>query len=221
MTNRVLYVEATPAHTEPLFRRAGGKLGRAVRLAVAGAAMGVTVLPGTAAAATPEPCQRPWRSVSATFVLGDPTATYSFFGGTYAGAEGIAYKMTGEFPHSTTFTFSGYDDYDFIPSGDGYVLNDADIVPDPGSINPFQVGSLVNGTPRNYTAYFWPDSIPVPEDLENVFKLFFRSSKSSEGTGIGLDLVNRIIKHHEGDIKVNSKPGMTAFNICIPIDNQK
>ena len=32
-----------------------------------------------------------------------------------------------------------------------------------------------------------------------------------------LDLVNRIIKRHKGEIKVHSKPGRTEFHICLPI----
>ena len=42
-----------------------------------------------------------------------------------------------------------------------------------------------------------------------------------EGTGIGLDLVNRVIKHHKGEIKVNSIPGRTEFIICIPVTEIK
>ena len=49
-----------------------------------------------------------------------------------------------------------------------YVINDTQIVPDPGSVNPFVPGTRVEGTPRNYTVYLWPDSIPVPAGLKNV-----------------------------------------------------
>src|SRR5204862_7116091 len=56
-----------------------------------------------------------------------------------------------------------------------------------------------------------------PEILSRVFDPFFTTKKVGEGTGIGLDLVNRIIKHHKGEIKVSSVPGRTAFDICIPL----
>lgn len=55
-----------------------------------------------------------------------------------------------------------------------------------------------------------------PEILSRIFDPFFTTKKVGEGTGIGLDLVNRIIKHHNGEIKVSSKPGRTEFLICIP-----
>ena len=56
-----------------------------------------------------------------------------------------------------------------------------------------------------------------PEIISRIFDPFFTTKKVGEGTGIGLDLVNRIIKHHNGEIKVNSIPGRTEFLICIPV----
>jgi len=58
----------------------------------------------------------------------------------------------------------------------------------------------------------------IPKEiLSRIFDPFFTTKKVGEGTGIGLDLVNRIIKHHNGEIKVNSVPGKTEFSVCIPI----
>jgi len=49
------------------------------------------------------------------------------------------------------------------------------------------------------------------EDLENVFKEFYRTdnplSKEVKGTGLGLSLVRNIIKAHKGEIWVESKLG--------------
>lgn len=56
-----------------------------------------------------------------------------------------------------------------------------------------------------------------PEIISRIFDPFFTTKKVGEGTGIGLDLVQRIIKHHNGDIKVHSKPGRTEFLICLPL----
>jgi signal transduction histidine kinase len=56
-----------------------------------------------------------------------------------------------------------------------------------------------------------------PDVLSRIFDPFFTTKKVGEGTGIGLDLVNRIIKHHNGTIKVNSKPGKTEFVVTIPV----
>lgn len=56
-----------------------------------------------------------------------------------------------------------------------------------------------------------------PEVISRIFDPFFTTKKVGEGTGIGLDLVKRVIKRHNGDVKVNSKPGRTEFIICLPL----
>ncbi len=58
----------------------------------------------------------------------------------------------------------------------------------------------------------------IPAEIQSrIFDPFFTTKKVGEGTGIGLDLVKRIITHHDGEIKVHSKPGRTEFLICLPI----
>jgi signal transduction histidine kinase len=57
----------------------------------------------------------------------------------------------------------------------------------------------------------------IPQEIINrIFDPFFTTKKVGEGTGIGLDLVKRIIDHHNGEVKVDSRPGRTEFVICIP-----
>ncbi|MBK5285565.1 MAG: GHKL domain-containing protein [Bacteroidia bacterium] len=57
----------------------------------------------------------------------------------------------------------------------------------------------------------------IPKEImSRIFDPFFTTKKVGEGTGIGLDLVNRIVKRHSGEIKVNSVPGKTEFSVCIP-----
>lgn len=55
-----------------------------------------------------------------------------------------------------------------------------------------------------------------PEIQSRIFDPFFTTKKVGEGTGIGLDLVSRIVKHHGGEIKVDSRPGRTEFIVGIP-----
>jgi signal transduction histidine kinase len=58
----------------------------------------------------------------------------------------------------------------------------------------------------------------IPKEImSRIFDPFFTTKKVGQGTGIGLDLVNRIVKHHNGEIKVESVPGRTEFAICIPV----
>jgi signal transduction histidine kinase len=53
--------------------------------------------------------------------------------------------------------------------------------------------------------------------MSRIFDPFFTTKKVGQGTGIGLDIVNRIVKRHNGEIKVQSEPGRTEFEICIPV----
>jgi len=58
----------------------------------------------------------------------------------------------------------------------------------------------------------------IPKEIQSrIFDPFFTTKKVGEGTGIGLDLVQRIVKRHNGEVKVNSEPGRTEFCICIPV----
>ena len=57
----------------------------------------------------------------------------------------------------------------------------------------------------------------IPEDVVNkIFDPFFTTKKIGEGTGMGLDIVKKIISNHRGDISVESRPGKTTFTICLP-----
>jgi signal transduction histidine kinase len=57
----------------------------------------------------------------------------------------------------------------------------------------------------------------IPEDLNNkVFQDFF-SSKGTEGTGIGLLVVQKVAEEHGGKVTFQSSPGVgTTFSVAIP-----
>jgi signal transduction histidine kinase len=57
-----------------------------------------------------------------------------------------------------------------------------------------------------------------PEIRSRIFDPFFTTKGVGEGTGLGLDVVNRIIKNVHGQISVTSAPGDTRFQVRIPID---
>jgi len=62
------------------------------------------------------------------------------------------------------------------------------------------------------------NGIGIPEDeLKNIFKIFYRASESSHGSGLGLYIVNEIIKKLNGEIKVESVLGeFTKVTVIIP-----
>ncbi|MCB0628630.1 MAG: ATP-binding protein [Saprospiraceae bacterium] len=53
------------------------------------------------------------------------------------------------------------------------------------------------------------------EDQSRIFDPFFTTKPMGEGTGMGLDIVKKIIERHQGDIRImESRPGKTTFRIC-------
>jgi signal transduction histidine kinase len=56
-----------------------------------------------------------------------------------------------------------------------------------------------------------------PEVKAHIFEPFFTTKGVGEGTGLGLDTVQRIVKKHRGTIQVNSKPGDTRFQVFLPL----
>jgi signal transduction histidine kinase len=56
-----------------------------------------------------------------------------------------------------------------------------------------------------------------PAVKPHIFEPFFTTKGVGEGTGLGLDTVQRIVKKHRGNIQVSSKPGDTRFQVWLPL----
>ena len=50
-----------------------------------------------------------------------------------------------------------------------------------------------------------------------IFEPFFTTKAVGEGTGLGLDTVARIVRKHRGNVRFESKPGDTCFQVRLPI----
>ena len=58
----------------------------------------------------------------------------------------------------------------------------------------------------------------IPKEIQSrIFEPFFTTKRVGEGTGLGLDTVQRIVKKHQGNIQVTSKPGDTRFQVWLPL----
>jgi len=54
------------------------------------------------------------------------------------------------------------------------------------------------------------------QDLARIFDPFFTTKPIGQGTGLGLDIVRRLVRHNDGAIDVESKPGRTEFRAALP-----
>ena len=61
----------------------------------------------------------------------------------------------------------------------------------------------------------------IPEDIQNrIFEPFFTTKPMGEGTGLGLDIVRRIVARHQGRVELQSQAGHTTFSVWLPISTE-
>jgi signal transduction histidine kinase len=59
----------------------------------------------------------------------------------------------------------------------------------------------------------------IPESAKtHIFEPFFTTKPVGEGTGLGLDTVARIVRRHRGNIRFESRPGDTCFQVRLPFE---
>ena len=63
------------------------------------------------------------------------------------------------------------------------------------------------------------DGAGIPPDVVGrIWEPFFTTKPPGSGTGLGLDVVRRIVSQHGGRVDATSEPGATTFTVCLPID---
>jgi len=55
-----------------------------------------------------------------------------------------------------------------------------------------------------------------PAIRDRIFDPFFTTKPVGLGTGLGLDIVRRLVRHNHGEIAVESQPGRTEFRVVLP-----
>ena len=59
----------------------------------------------------------------------------------------------------------------------------------------------------------------IPDQIrDRIFDPFFTTKAMGLGTGLGLDIVRRLIRHNDAEIAVDSQPGRTEFRVRLPTE---
>ena len=75
--------------------------------------------------------------------------------------------------------------------------------------------------PDDVLVEFTDNGPGIPLEIRGrIFEPFFTTKPVGEGTGLGLDIVQRIVRGHQGSINVDSQPGHTSFQIRLPLVRQ-
>jgi signal transduction histidine kinase len=65
------------------------------------------------------------------------------------------------------------------------------------------------------------DGAGIPDDVRSrIFDPFFTTKPPGQGTGLGLDIVQRVVRAHRAEIDVDTKPGRTEFRVALPLADQ-
>jgi len=92
--------------------------------------------------------------------------------------------------------------------------NAIDAMPDGGQLE------VISEVDRNFVLTHVIDNGTgiAPDAIDHIFDPFFTTKEIGKGTGLGLEIVQGIMNHHNGRIYVESEPGRTEFKVCLPIE---
>jgi signal transduction histidine kinase len=91
--------------------------------------------------------------------------------------------------------------------------NALDAIPDSG-----RVEVTASREDRKVVVRVIDNGAGIPAQVrERIFDPFFTTKPMGQGTGLGLDIVRRLVRHNDGEISVESQPGRTQFRVALPL----
>jgi len=95
--------------------------------------------------------------------------------------------------------------------------NALDAIPDGGRVD---VSARV--AVRDVIVRIVDNGTGIPAEIrDRIFDPFFTTKAVGAGTGLGLDIVRRLVRHNSGEIMVESQPGRTEFRVVLPTLERK
>ena len=65
------------------------------------------------------------------------------------------------------------------------------------------------------------DGPGIPAEIcQRIFDPFFTTKPPGQGVGLGLDIARRLVRHNDGVIEFETKPGRTEFRVALPVADQ-
>jgi signal transduction histidine kinase len=100
------------------------------------------------------------------------------------------------------------------------LLNSAAAMPNGGSLDLFTRLQKLNDAPVKIVVEVKDSGTGIkPEDLPHIFDPFFTTRPN--GTGLGLPIVNRILKAHGGSVEVSSEVNQgTCVTLSLPLNSE-
>jgi signal transduction histidine kinase len=85
-------------------------------------------------------------------------------------------------------------------------------------VNGGRVQVLTHRENQSIVVRILDDGVGVPAEIrDRIFDPFFTTKPMGQGTGLGLDIARRLVRHNEGAIAFESQPGRTEFRVTLPI----
>jgi signal transduction histidine kinase len=96
--------------------------------------------------------------------------------------------------------------------------NALDAAPDGGSVEVIAARERQAAANQAVVVRVIDNGPGIPADVRaRIFDPFFTTKPVGQGTGLGLDIVRRLITHNDAEIDVESAPGRTVFRVTLPV----
>jgi signal transduction histidine kinase len=96
--------------------------------------------------------------------------------------------------------------------------NALDAAPDGGSVEVIAARERQAGANQAVVVRVIDNGPGIPADVRaRIFDPFFTTKPVGQGTGLGLDIVRRLITHNDAEIDVETAPGRTVFRVTLPV----